>query len=39
MWIRIINKSRYGYDTYRDSCNDINGYEIYFDGLFFKKII
>ena len=39
MWIRIINKKKYGYDTYKDSCNDTNRFEIYFDGLFFKKSI
>jgi len=39
MWIRIINKLRYGYDTYINCCNDTDRYEIYFDGLFFKKII
>ena len=39
MWIKIINKKRYGYDTYKESCNDINRYEIYFDGLFFIKKI
>ena len=39
MWIRIIKKTRYGFDTYRDCCNGKNRYEIYFDGLFFKKII
>ena len=38
MWIKIINKKRFGYNTYKESCNDINSYEIYFDGLFFIKV-
>ena len=29
MWIRIINKLRYGYDTYINCCNDTDRYEIY----------
>tara|TARA_R110001599_G_scaffold5372_3_gene27330 strand:- start:5727 stop:5891 length:165 start_codon:yes stop_codon:yes gene_type:complete len=36
MWIRIIDKKQYGYETYYDSCNNINKYEIYFDGLFYQ---
>ena len=39
MWIKIINKKRFAYDTYKEAYNDINSYEIYFDGLFFIKKI
>ena len=38
MWIVSINNIKYGYDSYKDSCNNINPYKIRFDGLFFVKI-
>jgi len=38
MWIKIINKKRYGYDSYKEACNDINRFEIIFTGLFFIKV-
>ena len=35
MWIRIINSKVYGYKTYKNSCNDVNRLNVYYDGLFF----
>jgi hypothetical protein len=37
--MRIVNgeNRQYGYDTYSESLNNINPYEIYFDGLFYQK--
>jgi len=37
MWIRLYNKTRYGYLTYRDSCQNQNGFKVLFDGLFFVR--
>jgi hypothetical protein len=38
MWIVIINNIQYGYETYNDSCNDINRFNVKFDGLFFIRM-
>ena len=35
MWVRIINKIRYGYITYKNACNDKNRIQIKFDGLYY----
>ena len=37
MWIVVINNIKYGYDSYKNACQNINGYNIKFDGLFFIK--
>ena len=39
MWIKIIDKKRYGYNTFKEACNDINRFEITFDGLFYIKVL
>ena len=39
MWIKIINGKKYGYESYKDCCNDINRYSVIFDGVFFLKSI
>ena len=36
MWIRIINNEYIGYHTYKDSCNDKNRLNVYYDGLFYN---
>ena len=38
MWLVIIDGNRYGYKTYKDACNDINRFNVEFNGLFFVKL-
>ena len=38
MWLKIINGKRKGYDTYKDACNNTNGYHVIYDGLFYIKL-
>jgi len=40
MWVKKINNDLYGYDTYKDCCENVNGYKVKLDGdkLFFNRI-
>jgi hypothetical protein len=41
MWVKKINNVLYGYDTYKDCCENVNGYKVKLDGdnLFFNRIV
>lgn len=39
MWLVIIENTRYGYETYKDACNDINRFNVEFNGLFFLRTL
>ena len=37
MWIKIIDKKRFGYSTFKEACEDKNRIELIFDGLFYLE--
>lgn len=41
MWVKKINNDLYGYDTYKDCCENVNGYKVKLDNdkLFFNRHI
>jgi len=37
MWIRIVGKTRYGYDTFLEALENRNGYAVVFVGIMYEK--